>query len=263
MTSVTSPGGTALVTGASSGIGAAFTTLLAERGRDVVVVARRKERLEAMAETLGARHGVRIDVLPADLTSSSGLRAVEERLATDARPIDLLVNNAGFGSSGSFASLDIEREEEMVRLNVIALVRLTHAALGGMLARGRGGIINVSSSAAFQPMPGWATYSSTKAFVSRFTESIAGETRGTGVVVTALCPGYTRTEFQDNADVDEVIPGFLWQNPTRVAAAALDALDRKRVYAVPGWPYRALEVATGLLPKTVVRAASRAVYRYR
>ncbi|MFL6238314.1 MAG: SDR family NAD(P)-dependent oxidoreductase [Actinomycetes bacterium] len=252
----------ALVTGASSGIGAAFVRLLAERGHDLVLVARRGDRLEALAKELDAAHGIAVEVLVADLSTSDGLAAVERRLVDDSRPVGLLVNNAGFGTAGSFADLDVAREEEMVRLNVLALVRLTHAALGGMLARGRGGIINVSSTAGFQPIPGWATYAASKAFVSRFTEAIAGEYASSGVTITALCPGFTRTEFQEKADFGEDnVPKFLWQSPEDVAAAGLDALDRGRVYAIPGWAYRALEVTTGILPKTVIRKAATLRYR--
>jgi len=254
---------TALVTGASSGIGQAFACLLAAKGHDLVLVARRKDRLEELAKELDAQHGVSVEVFPADLSDPTQLTSVEQRLADDSRPVDLLINNAGFGTAGTFASLDVQRQEEMIRLNVLAVVRLTHAALGGMLARGRGGIINVSSTAGFQPIPGWSTYAATKAFISRFTEGIAGECANTGVVVTALCPGFTRTEFQDQADFGEdMVPKFLWQTPEEVAQAGLDALERKRVYAVPGWAYRTLEVTTGLLPKTLIRKAATMRYRF-
>jgi short-subunit dehydrogenase len=253
---------TALVTGASSGIGQAFARQLAARGHNLVVVARRGDRLEQLAKELDAQYGVGIEVLVADLAATAGLTTVEQRLADDDRPIDILVNNAGFGTAGTFASIDVDRQDEMVRLNVLAVVRLTHAALGGMLARGRGGVINVSSTAGFQPIPGWSTYAATKAFVSRFTEGIAGECANTGVAVTALCPGFTRTEFQDQADFGEdMVPRFLWQTPEEVALAGLEALERKRVYAVPGWAYRTLEVTTGLLPKTLVRKAATIRYR--
>ena len=253
---------TALVTGASSGIGAALARRLADRGHELVLVARRQDRLEQLAKELDAQHGTATEVLAADLSTTDGLSRVEARLADDARPVDLLVNNAGFGTSGNFASLDVERQDEMIRLNVVAVVRLTHAALGGMLARGHGGILNVSSTAGFQPMPGWSTYAASKAFVSRFTEGIAAECHGTGVAVTALCPGFTRTEFQDQADFGaEIVPKFLWQTPDEVAEAGLAALEHSRVYAVPGWAYRALELATGVLPKTAVRSAARVFYR--
>jgi hypothetical protein len=253
---------TALVTGASSGIGQAFARLLAARTHDLVLVARRQDRLERLAKELDARHGVGVEVLAADLTAPAGVAEVERRLADDARPVELLINNAGFGTAGSFAGMDVDREENLIRLNVLAVVRLTHAALGGMLARGHGGVINVSSTAGFQPIPGWSTYAASKAFVSRFTEGIAGECAGTGVVVTVLCPGFTQTEFQQQADFSEDgVPKFLWQTPEEVALAGLAALEKKRVYAVPGWAYRTLEVTTGLLPKTVIRKAATLRYR--
>ncbi|MDX6286243.1 MAG: uncharacterized protein QOG53_1728 [Frankiales bacterium] len=256
--------GTALVTGASSGIGTAFARLLADRGHDLVLVARRTDRLEQLAKELDAAHGTSVEVLPADLSTAAGVALVERRLSDDSRPVELLVNNAGFGTAGSFADLDIDREDDMVRLNVVAVVRLTHAALGGMLARGRGGIINVASTAGFQPVPGWATYAATKAFVCRFSEAVAAETRRSGVTVTVLCPGFTRTEFQEQADFgDEMIPGFLWQTPEEVAQAALQALGRRRVYAVPGFAQKAVEIATGIFPKTAVRKVAGAFFRPR
>jgi short-subunit dehydrogenase len=254
--------GTALITGASSGIGAAFARLLAERGHDLVVVARRTDRLEQLAKELDVAYRTPVEVLPADLSTADGVAVVEKRLTDDARPIDVLINNAGFGTAGAFAELDVDREDEMLRLNVVALVRLTHAALGGMLARGRGGIINVASTAGFQPIPGWASYSASKAFVARFSEAVAAETRSSGVSVTVLCPGFTRTEFQDQADFsDEMIPGFLWQTPEEVAHAALVAMDKRRVYSVPGFAYKTLEVATGLFPKTAVRKVAGIMFR--
>jgi short-subunit dehydrogenase len=255
---------TAVVTGASSGIGTAFARLLAQRGYDLVVVARRTDRLEQLAKELDTAYGVSVEVLPADLGTAEGIAAVEQRLADDTRPVDIHINNAGFGTAGPFADLDVAREEEMIRVNVVAVVRLTHAALGGMLARGRGGILNVASTAGFQPMPGWATYAATKAFVNRFTEAVSAEVRPAGVTVTTLCPGFTRTEFQERAEFgDEVVPGFLWQTPEEVAAAALRALDKRRVYAVPGFSYKALEVMTGIAPKAVVRKVAGMAYRGR
>jgi short-subunit dehydrogenase len=253
---------TAVVTGASSGIGEAFARLLAARNHDLVLVARRQDRLDQLAKELDATYGAQAEVIVADLSAPDGLTTVEERVADDNHPIEILVNNAGLGTEGTFASMDIAREEAMIQLNVVAVVRLTHAALGGMLARGHGGIINVSSTAGFQPIPGWSTYAATKAFVSRFTEGVAGECANTGVTVTALCPGFTRTEFQQKADFGENnVPRFLWQTPEEVALAGFHALERKKVYAVPGLAYRALELTTGLLPKTMIRKAATLRYR--
>ena len=186
----------ALVTGASSGLGAAFAVALARRGFDIVVVARRRERLEALAEDLRGRYEVAVQVLVADLTSSADLQSIESRVASDAA-LTILVNNAGFGTTGRFAEMDPDLEEGEIRLNVVALSRLTRAALPGMIARGTGSIINVSSVSALLPGPYHATYGATKAFVNSFTEALHEELRGTGVRVQALCPGFTRTEFQD------------------------------------------------------------------
>ncbi len=186
------PRRSALVTGASAGIGAAFAEALAREQYDLVLVARRADRLEELAKRLRDARGVAIEVLAADLTDGAGLARVVARV--EEGPPDLLVNNAGHGSFGNFAELDIDREVGEIQLNVVALVRLTRAALPGMIRRGHGAIINVSSMAGFQPMPFNATYGATKAFVNSFTEALHEELRGTGVRVQALCPGFTRTD---------------------------------------------------------------------
>ncbi|MEZ5218956.1 MAG: SDR family NAD(P)-dependent oxidoreductase [Ilumatobacteraceae bacterium] len=181
----------ALVTGASSGIGEAFVRQLATAGIPVVAVARREDRLEALAAEYPS-----VEVLVADLTDRDDLARVERRVSDAGSPIDLVVNNAGFGTSGEVADLDPDRLVREVELNVVALLRLSHAAAGSMVSAGRGWIVNVSSVASFQAMPGLATYSATKAFVTSFTEALNAEVRSAGVIVTALCPGLTRTEFQ-------------------------------------------------------------------
>src|SRR5258708_17362233 len=187
----------ALITGASVGIGEQFARQLSERDHDVVLVARDAARLDALAKEIEGRKGARAEVLVADLTDEAQLAAVEAR----ARQVDLLVNNAGFGTFGPFHSLDIETELREINLNVIALVRLTHAAASAMVERGRGGILNVSSLAGFQPGPSNATYGPTKAFVTSFTEAVHEELKGTGASVTVLCPGFTHTEVQERANV--------------------------------------------------------------
>jgi short-subunit dehydrogenase len=240
----------ALVTGASSGIGEAFARGLASRGTALVLVARREDRLEALAKELD----VPSEVLAADLGDPAGLRRVEERVAAGTDPIDLLVNNAGFGTTGSFATLDVEREDEEVRVNVLAVVRLSRAALPGMIERGSGGIVNVSSLAAFQPDPGNATYGATKAFVLSFSEALAEELRKTGVRVQALCPGYTRTEFQTTAEYETSrIPKAVWQRPEQVVDASLAALDKGKPVCVPGPHNKVAAVGSGLLPRVVRR----------
>ena len=244
----------ALVTGASSGIGEAFVRKLAARGTNVVLVARRAERLEELAEEVRKEHGVTADVLTADLSDEAGVAAVEERLKLVDRPVDLLVNNAGFGTRGPFHELDVEKEEEEIRLNVIALVRLTRAALPVMIGRKQGGVVNVSSLGSFQPVPMMATYAATKAFVTSFTESVAEEVRGTGARVVALCPGFTRTEFGDHVGAEAAgVPDFLWMDVDPVVDSALSALDRGQVLAIPGLLNQATVATTRMVPRSVVR----------
>jgi short-subunit dehydrogenase len=245
---------TALVTGASAGIGTAFASQLAARGERVVLVARDRSRLEALASELASRHGVDTEVLAADLTDRAQLAWVEARLADRDRPVDVLVNNAGFATIGQFAELDRDTEAREVGLNVVALVRLTHAALGPMVERSRGGVLNVSSLAGGQPTPGNATYGATKAFVSSFTQSLHEELRGSGVNVTVVCPGFTRTEFQVRAGIDSSkVPGFLWQSAEEVAAGALSALDHNRAVYVPGTLNRVTAGVVSVLPDALTR----------
>jgi len=225
----------ALVTGASAGIGRAFAAGLAARGHDLVLVARDGARLDALASDLAAAHGIAAEVLAADLLAPDGIAAVEARLTDRERPIDVLVNNAGFGTYGRFVDLDVAHEVEEVELNVVALLRLTHAALGAMERRGAGAILNVASLAAYQPNPVSATYGATKAFVHSFTHAVREEARGTGVTVMLVCPGYTHTEFHERAGLGPTdVPEFLWQSADTVVAAALRDLDRGRSVSIPG-----------------------------
>jgi hypothetical protein len=243
----------AWVTGASAGIGAAFARSLARDHYDLALVARSRARLESLADELRDAFGVSAAAVAADLTVAAQLQRVADAIADDAG-LELLVNNAGFGTVGSFAELDPDREEEEIRLNVIALTQLTRAALPGLIARGHGGIINVSSMAAFQPTPRNATYGATKAFVNSFTEALYEELRGSGVRVQALCPGFTRTEFQDRAGIDTTgIPSFAWMSAEAVADASLAALQRDEVVCVPGIGNRLLTTATAAMPRSVVR----------
>ncbi len=225
----------ALVTGASAGIGRAFAVGLAARGDDLVLVARDAGRLEELAAELTVAHGVDAEVLPADLSTDAGVRAVEDRIADVDHPIDVLVNNAGFGTFGRFSELDVTREVQEVELNVVALLRLTHAALGAMEPRRSGAILNLASLAAYQPAPSSATYAATKAFVHSFTHAVHEEARGTGVHVMLVCPGYTHTEFHDRAELGPTdLPEFVWQSADTVVAAALRDLDRGRSVSIPG-----------------------------
>jgi short-subunit dehydrogenase len=241
----------ALVTGASSGIGAAFARSLAGRGQDLVVVARTKDALDELAASLSA--SVDVEVLAADLVDDAGMAAVEARLRSEDRPVDLLVNNAGFGTTGRFADLPIDEEDREIRLNVLALTRLSGAAVPGMVARGRGGVINVASIAAFQPTPGTATYGGTKAYVLSFTQALREELRGTGVKALVVCPGFTKTEFQARANYEvKGLAARLWQTAEEVAEATLSAFDRDRGVCVPGWQNKVAAGATHLAPRRLL-----------
>ena len=244
----TNPKPRALITGASAGIGAAFARRLFKDGYDLILVARDKSRLAELAQELGGAQ-----VIAADLSDPGARPAVEAHI-TSGPPLTLLVNNAGFGTVGAFAELDMAREEQEVQLNVLALMRLARAALPGMIREGKGSIINVSSMAGFNPGPRNATYCATKAFVTSFSESIYEELRGTGVKVQALCPGFTRTEFQARAEVNTSnIPEAAWMSAEDVVDASLRALERDQAVCIPGTPNKAALVVTGILPRGIVR----------
>jgi hypothetical protein len=258
------PGGPrrlAIVTGASAGIGAAFAERLARDAYDLVLVARRRDRLDELAGRLASAHGRRVDVLAADLTASEGVRAVEARIAAEAA-LDLVVNNAGFGTSGAFADLDRDAEEEEVRLNVVALQRLTHAAVSAMKPRGHGAVINVSSLAGFQPAPFNATYGATKAFVNSFTQAVSEELRGSGVRLQLLCPGFTRTEFQEVAGVNvDEIPGFAWMTAEAVVDASLAALAKGELVVIPGGGNKVMGAVIRAMPASLARRVGAALLR--
>lgn len=238
----------ALVTGASSGIGEAFSRALARDGFDLVLVARRRRRLAALAHELTAAHGVATEPLAADLSTAAGLRRVSDRITRE-RSLELLVNDAGLGDFVPFAESEWSREESEIRVNVLAVVRLVHAALPWMIRRGRGAVINVSSTAAFAPSPSFAVYGATKAFLNSFTEALHVELQGTGVRVQALCPGLTHTEIFARAGADTSgLPEFLWMEPTDVVAESLAALRRGTVLCVPGLGNRTLANLARVLP---------------
>jgi len=222
----------ALVTGASSGIGAVFARELARRGADLVLVARSEGKLAALAQELSASYGVAADVAAADLAKPSAATELAESLVARGLQIDILVNNAGFGLFARVYQADPVVLADMVRLNVEALVDLTRVYLPGMLDRDRGAIVNVGSTAGFQPVPYMAVYGATKAFVLSFTEALWAETRGTGVRVTALCPGSTETGFFDVAGDDAQVGHRI--APERVVQAAFRALDRRSSTVVTG-----------------------------
>ncbi len=247
----------ALVTGASSGIGASCARLLAAKGTDLVVVARQAGRLAEVAGQLRDTYRVGVEVLAADLTDPDACAGVEARLADTGRPVELLVNNAGFGVSGPFARQPVDSAQSQIELNVRALTRLTHAALPGMLERGHGGILNVSSMAGFVLSPDSAVYGAAKAFVTSFSESLHAEVRRSGVHVTALCPGFTRTQFHAANGVDASgIPGFAWLESDDVARAGLAAVAAGRALSVPGAQYKVAAQLTRFVPRTVVRTVT-------
>jgi len=249
----------ALVTGASSGIGEAMVRRLAECGVPQVIVARRVDRLQELADALDG-----IEVLAADLTTDEGIALVAARVASTDAPVDLVVNNAGFGTSGAFHTLDVDRLDDEIHLNIRALTRLSHASLAAMVPRRRGHLLNVSSVASFQPAPKLAVYAATKAYVTSFTESLHEEMRGTGVHVTALCPGLTRTEFQSVSNSESYAtnyPSFAWLSADEVARAGLDAVARGRAMSVPGLIYKGLATATGITPRGITRRLSSLVQR--
>jgi len=250
-----------LVTGASSGIGKALATKLAAGGTNLVLVARSTERLEELARELRSRHRVEVEVLSADLADAGDLARVEDRLVVGPA-IDLLVNNAGLGTWGPLSTLDVDTEARLITVHCTALLRLTHAALVGMLERERGTVLNISSLGSLQPGPLCATYVATKAFVTSFSESLYEEVRGTGVSVTVALPGFTRTEFQARAGADAAtVPDFLWQTGDQVAAEALSAAGKGRALVITGFGNRVGGSLIDRLPHRVKRRAAGLVTR--
>ncbi len=244
-----------MVTGASSGIGETFARKLAARGFDLILVARRTDRLDRLARELPAH----AETLSADLVTEAGLRATEHTILQCGR-LEMLVNNAGFGTLGRFWEAEFAGQEDMHRLHVLAVMRLSRAALTGMVSRARGAIVNVSSVAAFSQSPGNVSYCSTKAWMNSFTEGLDVELQSvrSPVQVQALCPGFTVTEFHDTLGIDRRdIPGFLWMTADEVVETSLRSLGRRKVIVIPGWKYK---VAAGLmrhLPYAIRRLAGR------
>jgi uncharacterized protein len=227
---------TALVTGASSGIGREFARGLAKRGHGVTLVARRADRLEELAEDLRRGHGVRAEVIPADLARREERDRIAQEVAARDLAVEILVNNAGFGVYAAFGSAPLEREREQVDVLVAAVVDLTALFLPAMLERGRGAIINLSSTSGFQPLPGNIGYAAAKAFVLLHSEGLHEEVRDQGVTVTAVCPGPVRTEFQDTSSpqFQDRLPKAVWCDPDRVAEDALRAAERGKRTIIPG-----------------------------
>ena len=243
---------TALITGATAGIGKSFAEQLAKRGYDLVLVARDQARLKDLASDLAKEHGIKTEVLAADLTKQTDLGEVACRAA--AEDIDLVVNNAGFGIKQNFVGGQLEAEQNLLDVLVTAVMRVTHAALPGQVKRNRGGVINVSSVA------GWlssGTYSSAKAWVTTFSEALATQLKKQNVHVMALCPGYTRTEFHQRADMKiETIPNWMWLDVDRVVEKALKDFFANKPVSVPGLQYKFLSFIAQYLPRPIVRIIS-------
>ena len=246
----------ALVTGASAGIGAAYARRLAAEGYDLILVARRADRLKQLAAELASRHGVNAQPFPADLTRDDELKGVEDRIAHEER-LEFLLNNAGFGSTGRFYESPLENVNAMHRLHVMATLRLTHAALRKMTARGKGTVVNVSSVAAFVARPGSVSYHATKAWMNAFTEGLCLELKQarSPVRVQALCPGYTLTEFHDVLGVDrKQVAASLWTPVDEVVEASLEGLKRNQLFVVPGWRYKFIVALLRVLPRALLHA---------
>ncbi len=253
-------GQTVLITGASSGIGTELARQLAALGHGVTLVARRREKLDELADEVRRAHGVEARVIAADLIDADA----RERMIADLREggavVAGLCNNAGFGSFGHFVDMDKERESDMVRLNVLALHELTGAFVDPMVQRGEGAILNVASIAAFQPLPNMATYAATKAFVQTFSEALHAELHGTGVSCTSLCPGPSPTEFGETAGVGEQessIPSAAMVAPADVAAAAINGMVKGRRSVVPGSFAKASAFGGRFVPRSVLLPATR------
>jgi short-subunit dehydrogenase len=240
---------TALITGATAGIGHEYAVQLAARGHDLVLVARNAERLEQVAEELRRAHQVEVEVLVADLTDRAALKRVEVRLADHDRPVDLLVNNAGFGLKKRFLDNTADEETEMLEVLVTAVLRLSHAALGPMAERGHGGIINVSSVAAFLPR---GSYSAAKAWVNSFSEWAHLEYGSRGVKVMALCPGFTKTEFHQRMEVKRG-DGFMWLDVEFLVSRSLKDFEKGRAYSIPGAQYKTIIALTKAIPNRLLR----------
>lgn len=242
----------AVITGASSGIGAVFARKLAGRGYDLILSARRRDRLESIVREVPGAHRI----FAADLSRPEGIEALASEIGSE--PVDLLVNNAGFGTKGRFFESPLEDNERMHRVHMDAVLALTHAVLPGMVRRDSGAVINVSSVAGYARSPGNVSYCATKAWINAFTEGLYLELKGLNskVVVQALCPGFTYTEFHDVMKVDRgAVPKWLWMDAGVVVDASLDALRTGKLFVVPGWPYRLL---TAVMPKLPVGLRLRA-----
>ena len=250
-------GETALITGASGGIGLELARVFAEHGFDLIIVARRENELEALAERCRGQQGVRVHVLPMDLLVPDAPAKLIQQIEDSGLDVDVLVNNAGLMDMGGFAEIEIDRHERLLQLNVIVLTSLARRLVPAMIDRGRGRILNVASTSSFQPVPSMALYAASKAFVLSLSESLSEELKGTGVTVTALCPGLTKTDMYDRAHDEHAnvrsVPGFLLSDVEAVAREGFEACVAGRAVVVPGLPNQLLAGAVGLYPRWLVR----------
>ena len=242
---------TALITGATAGIGASYANLLAKEGFDLILVARDLPRLNKVAKELNKRFGVKTQCIKADLTKPSQLAKIEKRVADLKKPIDVLVNNAGFGIKDSFTVSNLDKEQELLDVLVTAPMRLTHAVLPVMVKRDTGIIVNVSSVASF--IAG-GTYSAAKSYLTVFSESLHTELRGTNVKISALCPGFTRTEFHARGRMKmTALPKFMWLNSDELVSKSWKYAKANRVICIPGWQYKILSAIARNTPRPIVR----------
>jgi uncharacterized protein len=255
------PASFALITGASSGIGECFARALASRGHNLALVARSKDKLEALGTELSSKHGIRAVPISCDLSLAGAVAVLVETLRQERMEVDLLINNAGFGARGEFWALPLDRQSEMIQLNNLALIELTHALLPAMIEDKRGAIINVSSTASFQPVPYTSAYAATKAFVTSFSMALAEEVRPYGIRVVTLCPGGTKTNFFVAGDYQRrTLPGGL-QSPEEVVAEALQALDRGGALVVPRFLNKLSVFGQRFLPRSVVARITARLFR--
>jgi len=255
---------TALVTGASAGIGVEIARCLARRGHGVTLVARREQRLRELAGELAAAHGIRAETIACDLGDAAARDRLAAEIETRGLEVEILVNNAGFGGQGTFVAMGRERQVDMVRLNVEAVVDTMGRYVPQMQSRGRGAVINVASTAAFQPMPDNATYAASKAFVLNLGDAVQSELKGSGVTLTTLCPGPVRTEFAETAgisDAEERTPDFVWSSPADVAEQAVAGAEKGRRVVVPGMLNQATAVAGQHSPRTLLLPLAKRIWR--
>ncbi|HEX8483884.1 SDR family oxidoreductase [Sphingomonas sp.] len=253
-----------LITGASSGLGEGFARALAAEGHDLILTARRSDRLESLATELRAAHGVAVHVLPADLADPAAPARLVSNIAAAGLSVDTLINNAGFGARGSFAEMAIEGQLGQIDVNCRALVALSHALLPGMIARGTGAILNIASTAAFQPGPWMAVYYASKAFVLSFSEALHEEVAANGIRVTALCPGPTRTEFAQVADMgDSELFKRLASDPAAVIRDGLSALKANQAVKISGWMNTIMADSLRFTPRVLARRIAGALQKAR